>query len=73
MTAKYSEEISEKVAQLDEYITKKERKYLVDDLDHHIRTHVFYGLPKIHKLFDKLPQMRPIVSRSRHCWTCDIG
>ena len=61
MTAKYSEEIREKVAQLDEYITKKERKYLVDDLDQP-RTPVFYGLPKIHKLFDKLPPMRPIVS-----------
>lgn len=31
------------------------------------RTPLFYGLPKIHKIFDSLPQFRPIVSGISSC------
>ena len=48
------------------YITDKEKKFLLDDLDEP-RTPIFYGLPKIHKLFTKIPPMRPIVSGYQSC------
>jgi hypothetical protein len=60
-TAEYSDEIKRYIEDLGEIISKKERKFLLDDLKKP-RTPVFYGLPKIHKVFKNLPPMRPIVS-----------
>ena len=48
------------------YITDKEYKFLTSNLQTP-RTSVFYGLPKIHKVFDKIPPMRPIVSGYQSC------
>ena len=42
-------------------ITEKEVKFITDDLSNP-RTPIFYGLPKIHKIFQKFPPLRPIVS-----------
>ena len=54
-------EIKKYVEGVGDYISKKEKKFLTDDLSKP-RMPIIYGLPKIHKLFDKLPSMRPIVS-----------
>ena len=43
------------------YISQKEYKFLSNHL-HSSRTPLFYGLPKIHKFFEKFPPLRPIVS-----------
>ena len=48
------------------YISKKEKNKLSEHLDSP-RTPLFYGLPKIHKLFDKFPPLRPIVSGYNSC------
>ena len=47
-------------------ITEKERKFITADLDNQ-RTPIFYGLPKIHKSFQKFPPLRPIVSHVSSC------
>ena len=52
--------------ELNDYTSNKEKKFLVEDLDQP-RTPVFYGLPKIHKTFTKIPKMRPIVSGFKSC------
>ena len=36
------------------------------------RTPLFYGLLKIHKIFDSFPPLRPIVSRFNSC-TCNLS
>ena len=48
------------------FINIKEKKTLSEHLDNP-RTPLFYGLPKIHKLFDKFPPLRPIVSGYNSC------
>ena len=48
------------------YISNKEYKFLMENLDEP-RTPIFYGLPKIHKSFDKIPPFRPIVSGYKSC------
>ena len=60
-TAEYAAEIKQYIQDLGDLVSKKERKFLLDDLEKP-RTPVFYGLPKIHKQFKTLPPMRPIVS-----------
>ena len=47
-------------------ISENEYKYLNEDLQKP-RTPVFYGLPKIHKVFKKIPPMRPIISGFKSC------
>jgi hypothetical protein len=44
-----------------ELISKKESQLLTENLDQP-RMSIFYGLPKIHKVFEKIPPLRPIVS-----------
>ena len=48
------------------YITKQEYNYLTENLEN-LRTPLFYGLPKIHKIFDLFPPLRPIVSGFDFC------
>ena len=43
------------------YISEKEYKFLLKHF-HSSRTPVFYGLPKIHKFFEKFPPLRLTVS-----------
>ena len=43
------------------YITKKEYNYLAENLENP-PIPLFYGLPKIHKIFDLFSPLRPIVS-----------
>ena len=64
-------EIRNNLEKLGEYITDKEKKYIEEDLDNP-RIPVFYGLPKIHKLFTNIPPMRPIVSGFCSC-TCKLS
>ena len=47
-------------------ISSKEYKFLCEDLPKP-RTPVFYGLPKIHKMFTSMPPLRPIVSGYQSC------
>ena len=61
-------EIKECIDELSNHITDKETRYLGDDLVKP-RTPLFYGLPKIHKVFEHLPPMRPIVSGFGSCTT----
>jgi len=49
-----------------ELITEKEYKYLTEHLENP-RLSIFYGLPKIHKLFQTFPPLRPIVSNYNSC------
>ena len=53
------------------YITKQEYNYLAENLENP-RTPLFYGLPKVHKIFDSFPPLRPIVSRFNSC-TCNLS
>ena len=53
------------------YITKQEYNYLAKNLENP-RTPLFYGLPKIHEIFDSFPPLRPIVSGFNSC-TCDLS
>ena len=60
--------ISEKIDRLftEKLIDKKELKFLTEHLSSP-RTPIFYGSPKIHKFFDLIPPMRPIVSGFNSC------
>lgn len=63
-----AETIKEEINNLrnNNYINTKEKNKLSEHLDNP-RTPLFYGLPKIHKLFDKFPPLRPIVSGYNSC------
>ena len=60
------ETIRSTVNELEGLISDKERKYILEDTDR-CRMPLFYGLPKIHKSFTKIPPMRPIVSGFNSC------
>ena len=45
-------------------ISEADHKFLTQDLEH-VETPIFYGLPKIHKMFDLFPPLRPIVSQMK--------
>ena len=45
-----------------EYLSNNENKFLSENLKSP-RMPIFYGLSKIHKIFDKFPPLRPIVSQ----------
>ena len=59
----YVEEIKTNINDMlqNEIITNQQSKFLSQHLENP-RIPVFYGLPKIHKLFKKFPPLRPIVS-----------
>ena len=69
----YTEEVKQKIDGMlkNNYITKWEYNYLVENLKNP-RTPLFYGLPKIHKIFEFFPPLRPIVSGFNSC-TCNLS
>ncbi len=64
----FSNVIKEHIDELGDHISDKEKRYLEEDLKYP-RTPLFYGLPKIHKIFTNVPPMRPIVSGFGSCTT----
>ena len=68
----YSKEVKQKNDMLkNNYIAKQEHNYLAENLENP-RTPLFYGLPKIHKIFDSFQPLRPIVSGFNSC-TCNLS
>ena len=68
----YTEEVKQKIDMLkNNYMTKQEYNYLAETLENP-RTPLLYGLPKIHKIFDSFPPLRPIVSGFNSC-TCNLS
>ena len=69
----YTKEVKQKIDDMlkNNYITKQEYNYLTENLENP-RTPLFYGLPKIHKIFDLFPPLRPIVSGFDSC-TCNLS
>ena len=66
----YTEEVQQKIDDmLKNYITKLQYNFLAENLDNP-RTSLFYGLPKIHKIFELFPPLQPIVSGFNSC-TCN--
>ena len=63
LTLTYTKEVKQKIDDMlkNNYITKQEYSYLAENLENP-RTPLFYGLPKIHKIFDSFSPLRPIVS-----------
>ena len=47
-------------------ISEEESQFITSDTENP-RTPLFYGLPKIHKQFDRFPPLRPIVSHVGSC------
>ena len=64
----YTKELKQKMDDMlkNSYITKQECNYLTENLEIP-RTPIFYGLPKIYKIFDLFPPLRPIVSGFDPC------
>ena len=64
----YTDEVKQKVDDMlkNNYITKQEYNYLTENLENP-RTPLFYGLPKIHKIFDLFPPLRPLFSGFDSC------
>ena len=69
----YIEEVKQKNDDIlkNNYITKQEYNYLTENLENP-QTPLFYGLPKIHKIFDSFPPLRHIVSGFNSC-TCNLS
>ena len=68
----YTEEVKQKIDDMlkNSYITKQEYNYLAENSENP-QTPLFYGLPKIHKIFDSFPPLQPIVSGLHSC-TCNL-
>ena len=64
----YADEVLKRADEMksSDLITAKEHKIITADLDNQ-RTPIFYGLPKVHKNFQKFPPLRPIVSHMSSC------
>ena len=64
------EEVKQKIDDMlkNNFITKQEYNYLTENLKNP-RTPLFYGLPKIQKIFDSFPPLRTIISGFNSC-TC---
>ena len=69
----YTEKIKQKIDDMlkNNYIIKQEYNYLAENLENP-RTPLFYGLLKMHKIFDSFPPLRPIVS-SFNLYTCNLS
>ena len=72
-TLSYTEKVKQKIDDMlkNNYITKQECNCLTENLEN-LRIPLFYGLPKIHKIFDSFPPLRPIVSGFNSC-TCNLS
>ena len=68
----YTKEVKQKIDDMlkNNYIMKQEYNYLAENLEYP-RTPLFYGLPKIHKIFDSFPPLWLIVSGFNSC-TCNL-
>ena len=64
----YAEEVKAQAEKLlqDELILEEEFQFITAE-NEDPRTPLFYGLPKVHKLFEKFPPLRPIVSHVGSC------
>ena len=69
----HTEEVKQKTDDMlkNNYITKQEYNHLAEKLKNP-RTPLFYGLPKIHKIFDSFPPLRPKISGFNSC-TCNLS
>ena len=64
----YAEEVNAQATRLvdDNMISEEEFRFITKDGEDP-RTPIFYGLPKIHKVFKSFPPLRPIVSHVGSC------
>ena len=64
----YAKEVRQEATKMkdDKSISAKEFDFITSQLDDP-KTPIFYGLPKIHKIFSKFPPLRPIVSHVNSC------
>ena len=64
----YATEVNQQAKNLldNAMISEEEFKFITKDTEEP-RTPLFYGLPKVHKLFKKFPPLRPIVSHIGSC------
>ena len=53
------------------YITNPEYRYVTENLEN-TQTSLFYGLPKIHKIFNSFPSLRPNAPDVNSC-TCNLS
>ena len=69
----YTEEVKQKIDDtlINNYTTKQGYKYLTKNLENP-RIPLFYGLPKLHKIFDLFPPLQPIASGFDFC-TCNLS
>ena len=69
----YTEEVKQKIDDTlkNNYTTKQGYKYLTKNLENP-RIPLFYGLPKLHKIFDLFPPLQPIASGFDSC-TCNLS
>ena len=72
-TLNYTEKVKQKIDDMlkNNCITKQEYNCLTENLEN-LRIPLFYGLPKIHKIFDSFPPLRPIDSGFNSC-TCNLS
>ena len=66
LNPKFQEVIQKYISKMKEegYLNEREAEYLKNE---DCQTPRFYGLPKIHKIFDHIPSFRPIVSGCGSC------
>ena len=64
----FAEEVKSRTESLlnQNMISEEESQFITSDTENP-RTPLFYGLPKIHKQFDRFPPLRPIVSHVGSC------
>ena len=69
----YTEEVKQKIDDTlkNNYTTKQGYKYLTKNLENP-RIPLFYGLPKLHKIFDLFPPLQPTASGFDSC-TCNLS
>ena len=69
----YTTEVKQKIDDMlkTSYITKQEYNYLTENLEIP-RIPLFYGLPKLHKIFDLFPPLQPTASGFDSC-TCNLS
>ena len=68
LAVSYAEEVKQKIDDMLKIncIAKQEYSYLVENLEIP-RIPIFYGLPKMYKIFDSFPPLQPTVSGFNFC------